>query len=143
MDGLEGATRGKQVTGSKEAPVIEGKQKYQIIRFNITKPGEKKQIRTNTKQEHDLITGVFINVEQQSALVGALIDMNIDDTEIIPEGFEATLINRVVGVSLNQMPYDFKVRAKNSKINLNYADAAAPGVSYPYTVSVYLRAIDN
>jgi len=141
MDGLEG-TRGKQ-GGSNGQPVKkEGKQKYQVIRFQVKKALEKVSVKTNSKQEHDRITGIFINVVQQEALVGAEIDVNIDDTEILPEGFEATLINRAGGVSINDMPYEFDVRAQNSKVNINYKDAGAPNATYPYSVTVYLRAID-
>ncbi|WP_148660905.1 hypothetical protein [Marinilabilia salmonicolor] len=121
---------------------LRGKQKYQVLRLQITEAGQSQLLNTNTKQEHDRITGAFINVDQQNALVGSMIDLSIDDTEIIPEGFEAVLINRTVGVSINDMPYEFDVRARNSKIKLNYKDGAAPGAVYPYTVSVYLRAID-
>lgn len=126
-------------------PVVEakGRQKYQVLRFQITEAGQKKPLNTNTKQEHDRITGMFVNISQQDALVGSLIDLSIDDAEILPEGFEAALVNRAIGVSINQMPYEFDVRAKNSKIKLNYQDGSAPGTTYPYTVSVYLRAIDN
>jgi hypothetical protein len=132
------------VTKKKEnaVPSVKGHQKYQVLRFQVTEAGQTKILNTNTKQEHDRITGVFLNIEQQNALVGSLIDLSIDDTEIIPETFEATLLNRTVGVSINDMPYVFDVRARNSKIKLNYKDGAAPGVIYPYTVSVYLRAID-
>ncbi len=119
-----------------------GKQKYQVLRLQVTEAGQSQLLNTNTKQEHDRITGVFINVDQQNALVGSMLDLSIDDTEIIPEGFEAVLINRTVGVSINDMPYEFEVRARNSKIKLNYKDGAAPGAVYPYTVSVYLRAVD-
>ncbi|PWD98809.1 hypothetical protein DDZ16_13805 [Marinilabilia rubra] len=121
---------------------VKGIQKYQVLRLQVAEAGQTQTLNTNTKQEHDRITGVFINVDQQNALVGSLLDLSIDDTEIIPEGFEAVLINRTVGVSINQMPYEFEVRARNSKIKLNYKDGAAPGAIYPYTVSVYLRAID-
>lgn len=121
---------------------LKGKQKYQVLRLHITEAGQSQLLNTNTKQEHDRITGAFINVDQQNALVGSMLDLSIDDTEIIPEGFEAVLINRTVGVSINDMPYEFDVRARNSKIKLNYKDGAAPGAVYPYTVSVYLRAID-
>ncbi len=97
---------------------LKGKQKYQVLRLQITEAGQSQLLNTNTKQEHDRITGVFINVDQQNALVGSMLDLSIDDTEIIPEGFEAVLINRTVGVSINDMPYEFEARARNSKIKL-------------------------
>jgi len=136
-----GAVKGKTPTSTPPSQG-KGRQKYQVLRFQVTEAGQVKTLNTNTKQEHDRITGVFVNIEHQAALVGSLLDLSIDDTEIIPEEFEATLINRTVGVSINQMPYEFDVRARNSKIKLNYRDGSAPGVKYPYTVSVYLRAID-
>jgi hypothetical protein len=135
---LGAAQKGKQ-------PVVaeaKGRQKYQVLRLQITEAGQTRTLNTTTKQEHDRITGMFINISQQNALVGSLIDLAIDDAEILPEGFEAVLVNRAIGVSINQMPYEFDVRAKNSKIKLNYQDGSAPGTTYPYTVAVYLRAID-
>jgi hypothetical protein len=123
-------------------PQSKGRQKYQVLRLQVIEAGQSITLNTNTKQEHDRITGAFINIEQQNALVGSLMDLTIDDTEILPEGFEAVLINRTIGVSINQMPYEFDVRARNSKIKANYKDGASPGASYPYTVSIYLRAID-
>lgn len=136
-----GATKNKTPVPKVQSPT-KGRQKYQVLRFQVIEAGQVKTINTNTKQEHDRITGVFVNIEQQAALVGSLLDLSIDDMEIIPEEFEATLINRTVGVSINHMPYDFDVRARNSKVKLTYKDGSAPGVKYPYTVSVYLRAID-
>lgn len=136
-----GAVR-KKVNMPSQPQQLKGRQKYQVLRLQVTEAGQTITLNTNTKQEHDRITGVFINIEQQNALVGSLLDLTIDDTEIIPEGFEAVLINRTIGVSINQMPYEFDVRARNSKIKINYKDGAAPGAEYPYHVSVYLRAID-
>jgi hypothetical protein len=140
MDSEEMGSAGKKKP--MVAPQPKGRQKYQVLRMQITESGQSVTLNTNTKQEHDRITGAFINIEQQNALVGSLLDLSIDDTEILPEGFEAVLINRTIGVSINQMPYEFDVRARNSKIKINYKDGASPAASYPYAVSVYLRAID-
>lgn len=143
-DSIDGV-RGKKPSGNaKDKDVLpKGRQKYQVLKLQVKSAGEIIKLSTNTKQEHDRITGVFVNIEQQNALVGSEIDLTIDDVEIIPEQFEVTLLNRTIGVSLNEMPYSFNVRALNSKIKLNYKDGAAAGVTYPYGVTVYLRAIDN
>jgi hypothetical protein len=131
----------KKTVKTVETPQ-KGRQKYQVIKLQITEAGQVKPLSTTTKQEHDRITGMFVNISQQNALVGSMVDLAIDDVEILPEGFEAVLVNRAIGVGINQMPYEFDVRARNSKIKLVYTDGSAPGATYPYTVAVYLRAID-
>lgn len=122
------------------------KIKYQIISFNVTSAGERKNINTNTSIDHDRITGVFVSIQKDSDVasaveVGSKIALSIDNEEIFPEEFEVTNLTKKVAVDINNLPHVLDERALNSSVKIVYQDGNS--LIFPsggYKVNVYLRA---
>lgn len=124
------------------------KIKYQIITFQITAAGEKKVINTNTKVEHDRVTGVHVSIQKDSATssaieVGSTMGLTIDSEQIFPDEFEVGNLTKQVAVSINELPHLLDEKAQNSPVRIVYQDGNSP--TFPaggYKVNVYLRATE-
>jgi hypothetical protein len=124
------------------------KLKYQIISFDVTEPGQKKTINTNTKVEHDRITGVFVSIQKDSSVassieVGSTMGLSIDSEEIFPDKFEVGNLTKQVAVDINNLPHVLDEKARNSPVKVIYQDGNSP--AFPaggYKVNIYLRATE-
>ena len=124
------------------------KIKYQIITFEITEPEQKKVINTNTKVEHDRITGVHASIQKDSSIssaieVGSTMGLTIDSEQIFPEEFEIGNLTKQVAVSINELPHVLDEKAQNSPVKIVYKDGNSP--AFPaggYKVNIYLRATE-
>jgi hypothetical protein len=124
------------------------KTKYQIITFEITEAGQKKVVNTNTKVEHDKITGVFATIQKESSVASAVevastIGLTIDSEQIFPDEFEVGNLTKQVAVDINSLPHILDERAKNSPVKIVYQDGNSP--LFPdggYKVNIYLRATE-
>lgn len=134
IEGLEGIKR-------KVINVITPDTKaYQIIPIRIDRANQVQKIYTETKMDHKKIIGVFGSSTSDFGIIGSTLDLSIDEKEVFPEGFEASLINRQVGVGINELPYKIERKALNSKIKATYTDGGNYGTIYPYTYNLYLVA---
>ena len=131
---LEGA-----ITQLKDILHLEEKG-FQIIPVKVLSAGQVVKISTSTKMEHKKIVGLFGSATSDFGIIGATIELVIDEKEVFPEGFEASLVNRQVGVSINELAYQIERKAKNSKVRLTYTDGANVNTKYPYAYNLYLVA---
>lgn len=114
---------------------------FQIIPVKVLNANQVVKVNTETKMEHAKIVGVFGSATSDFGIIGSTLDLSIDEKEVFPEGFEASLINRQVGVNINELPYSIERKAKNSKIKLTFIDGGNINTKYPYTYNLYLVAI--
>lgn len=122
----------------KQAVEVKKIKKLQVEKFLVTK-GETVEFNGNTKMEHDLVKGIFINLSNKDALSGATLRVWIDDTEILPVETEASIIHFSESVSIFDKAYPVDVKAKNSPIRIIYKDSSENlAVDDSYYVRVYL-----
>ena len=125
------------------------KQKFHIISFKVNK-GEKKVINTNTKIDHNKITGVFASnnagsSDKNTAVeIGSTLELIIDNEEIFPAGFEVGNVTRKIGVDINALPYKIDEKGQNTPIKITYTDGDSPVVpNEGYIVNIYLTALQT
>jgi len=134
------------VSSIKEAKnEFKGNLKYQILKVEID-PANGDQVVVlddNTKIEHEKIVGVFITSSNDQALVGTTLGLNINEETILPDDFEASLINRNIGISINELPHRFEQEANNSVIKVKVRHGKMQGIEDSYTINVYLVALEK
>ena len=125
-------------TVKKNEVVLE--KAFQIIPLIITTANEVVKKTTETKIYHDKIVGLYGSATSDFGIINSTIELSIDEKEVFPELFEASLINRQVGVNINELPYKIERKAKNSKVKITYTDGGNVNAIYPYTYNLYLVA---
>ena len=115
-------------------------KKLQVLKFEVKK-GATFEFNGNTKTEHDRIKGIFLRLSNPQALPGATLRVWIDDTEIIPDDTEVSLLHHNDDMSIADVSFPLDEKAKNSPIRIIYKDDSENlAVADSYKVRVYLLA---
>ena len=120
---------------------------HQIIPITVASAGQKIEFNgKSTKTEHKLVKGVFAVVSNDAGGisdpdVGSTIALNIDSIDVLVENFDIALIKKDKTIPIGYLPYKFEtpVKAGGTEIKGYYQDGSLTGVTYPYTVKLYLE----
>lgn len=119
------------------------KPKFQVITITVTTANQQVKIDDNTKLQHRQVTAVVFTVSDAKAVKSSEIELYVDGEEILPEGFEIGLLTKQDTLSLHDSAHNFKEKANNSTVKGEYKDGGTAGVTYPYTVKIYLFTTED
>ena len=116
------------------------KIKYQIIQLVVTAAGNEISKSADTDKLYQKVTGIHVSATDAKGLTNSVFNkFDINSEEIYCVGFEAKKLSPENVAFSELWDRDIDEPAANSPVSLKYKDGAAAGVTYPYTVNVYLR----
>lgn len=120
---------------------LENKQtkKFKIITLTVPAAGNSIPINEASDTGYDRITGVLLNLTNQTALPQGTIDLAINGKEIFPRGYETRNIFCGLEVAPDERFYSLDEKGDQTTILGNYVDGSVVGVVYPYNVLLYVR----
>jgi len=112
------------------------KNKIQIVSFEVAQANKSILIDTETDLKHDLVKSVFAVISDQDGQKQSTLKLSVDGEEILPKGFDISLITPTESLSFSDVALPFSELAKGSKIKGEYEDKGHAN-AYPYTVKIY------
>lgn len=118
------------------------KRYFKVIKKSITSAGQIVSISESTLEHAEKVVGVFTGFSDNQLKKGATLELKIDNNEIIPDGFEASLLASKDGVSINQVALKVDEKAGGTEVRGKYIDATPVGEFVPYDFRLYLVCED-
>lgn len=121
--------------------------KFQIITVKVQSPGVRIPFETQAQITNDRIVGIVLTSNETGDDINKLINestiqLTIDNEEILPDGFDCSLISAKSGNSFYENVYPCNERADGSLIKGNII--APNSASFPtggFTVKIYLYSV--
>lgn len=115
------------------------RRKIQLIPIVIPSAGATVPATASIDINYKRTQGIAIGTTNLSALNGTTFQKcEIDGVEIFPPNYETKMLYAGNEVTPNDKFYKIDERAENLTIALSIKDGSVAGVSYPYTITVYL-----
>lgn len=122
--------------------------KFQILTLNVTKPSERFPFETQAHVTNDRIVGVTITTDEvadnpeQKYINNSTIQMSIDNEEILPDGFDTSLISAKLDNDFYANIYRINERADGSLVKGTFTCGPRLGETFkPFKVKIYLWSI--
>lgn len=112
------------------------KRKFQIIEKSVTS-GAEVAIDEISQKDYHKIEGVFIHSTDTQGTQDSLLELDVDNEEILPKDFEASLIEVNSYNSWKEAMLPLEEKADGSTIQGKYTDGGNAS-SYPYTLKLYI-----
>jgi hypothetical protein len=116
------------------------KTKPQPFKFTVTASNSEVKITSETDKNYKRVRGVLLTVTDEAALKKSTFSkFNVNDQELLPEGFEPKLIYSGYDCPPDNIFYslDIDAPAEGSPVAITYTDGGTAS-AYPYTGVVYL-----
>ena len=112
------------------------KQKIQLIEGEVAEAGNRITLSEELDRSYKYLTGISIlsNIGEKHLLSSS----SVDGKELFPKNFEVKFLQSDISVAPNERFFTLKDReASGRRIEIDFQDVN--GISYPYTVKIYLR----
>lgn len=118
--------------------------KYQLIRAKVNNPGETVKFSAETDKLYQRVQGIYVSLPNDNSHFGSTLELRIAEQEIFPEGFESKLLatsqHVPPGDRFAMFDTDEPIEAKGSHVEGRFTDGGfAAGVTFPYTLNIYLK----
>lgn len=118
------------------------KRYFKIIKRSITQAGQTVSFKEATLEHTEKVIGVFVNFDDNKLKKGATISLDIDNQQILPSEFEASLIASKDGLGINDVPLAIDEKASGTSVEGKYIDKTPAGEFTPYEFRLYLICLD-
>jgi hypothetical protein len=114
--------------------------KYQIIKVTVPNEGAMVNINVNSDKLYKKITGMTITTPSTVPNLNmSTLSLQVNDKEIFPDDFEIRLLTCDQSVPVNERFYVLDELADGSTIKGKFRDGNVGGITFPYTVNLYLK----
>jgi len=114
--------------------------KYQIIKVTVPNEGAMVNINVNSDKLYKKITGMTITTPSNAPNLNmSTLSLQVNDKEIFPDDFEIRLLTCDQSVPVNERFYVLDELADGSTIKGKFRDGNVGGITFPYTVNLYLK----
>ena len=123
------------------------KLKHQIITIRVDAAGKRFAFETQSKVTNDRILGIMLTTTETADDVykninDSTIQLTIDNEEILPDGFDCSLISQKIGNAFYDNVYPCNERADGSLIKGSFTSGTENFVN-PYDVKLYLWCVSK
>ncbi len=131
----------------KYLPLQGQKMRHQIVTIHVDQKNKRYQFDTIAHTTNKRIVGVFVTSTERGddnskSIMDSTMSLTIDNEEILPDGFDCSLICEKTVNSFYDHPYIMNERADGSTIKGTYVSSA--NVDIPaggYDVKIYLWCV--